>query len=409
MKETILHSITKRSLHKKLLFLLTTITIGLVFIITIGYLNINSMKKSLDQLYFGSLIPVIELNNIIHAYHNIDSSISESKHNLISVDESQEQLISSQNIIIEKWRSYTSHYKGKNEISYIDFSNKEIKKSLYFISKIIEITNARNSANTISMKKVHNHIYQMQITLEKLISYEIDVAHFERQNLLAMYKDTLIKVLIVLLFIIFIIAIIIVGIFKSIEKQQESLNVASRRLKEVNKQLEEASYTDELTTLYNRRFFNLTYERELKKAKRSKTAICFMMIDIDFFKLYNDTYGHLEGDNVLREVALTLKSSLNRPGDYIFRLGGEEFGVLITSTNADTAKRISQKLCDKVVQLEIEHTHNQASDYVSISVGAITLTPSIDLDPQYLLSTADENLYRAKDDGRNQAVCSNVL
>ena len=409
MKETILHSITKRSLHKKLLFLLTTVAIGFILVIIIGYININSMKKNLDKLYFGSLIPVIELNEIIHAYHDVESSITQSKNNLISIDKTQDNLLSSQNIIIEKWRNYTSHYKGKNEISYINFSSKEIKKSLHFLSKIIEVSNAANSTETISMKKVHNHIQQMKTTLGKLIAYEIDVAHLERQNLLSTYKDTLLKIAIVLLIVILIIAIIILGIFKSIQSQQESLNIASKKLKEANKQLEEASYTDELTTLYNRRFFNLIYERELKKAKRSKTAICFMMIDIDFFKLYNDTYGHLEGDNVLHEVALTLKSTLNRPGDYIFRLGGEEFGVLITSTNADTAKRISQKLCDKVVALEIEHEHNQASNYVSISVGAITLTPSVDLEPQYLLSTADENLYRAKDDGRNQAVCSNVL
>jgi len=368
------------------------------------------MKKNLDQLYFGSLVPVIELNDIIQAYNNgIESSISEAKHSVVSTTDTQEKLLSSQNSILEKWRSYTSHYKAKDEIAYVDFTNKEIEKSLAFISKVIEITNEQQSVESISMKKIHAHVNQMQLTLEKLIAYEIDVAHFERQSLLTTYSNTLFQIALILLFIIVSISVITIGVFKGIQTQQEYLEETTDKLQDVNKQLEEASYTDELTTLNNRRFFNIIYDRELKKAKREKNTLTFMMIDIDYFKLYNDTYGHLAGDDVLHSVAVALKGALKRPSDYIFRLGGEEFGILITNTDSASCEHISELLCNSIEKLEIVHEKNSASDFVTISLGAITIIPNLDLAEQVLISKADENLYIAKEEGRNRAIYSTSL
>lgn len=116
-------------------------------------------------------------------------------------------------------------------------------------------------------------------------------------------------------------------VFKSIQKDHTRLEIATKKLKIANKKLENVSYTDSLTTLHNRRYFNLVYERELKRAQRTHSYITFMMLDIDYFKQYNDTYGHLEGDYALKSVAKVLKDTLKRPSDYVFRLGGEEFGV----------------------------------------------------------------------------------
>ena len=180
------------------------------------------------------------------------------------------------------------------------------------------------------------------------------------------------------------------------------LETATKKLRVLNRQFENASYTDSLTAMYNRRYFNLIYERELKKAKRLNSYITFMMLDIDFFKQYNDKYGHIGGDNVLKSVAKALKSTLRRPTDYIFRLGGEEFGVLLTKTNKVDSSIIAAKICESVRGKKIEHELSKVSEYLTISVGVVCCKADKNLNDEMLISKADEMLYRAKGEGRDR-------
>ena len=187
------------------------------------------------------------------------------------------------------------------------------------------------------------------------------------------------------------------------ERLLKDLEMAQNELQNANKILENLSITDELTGLYNRRYFNEIIKQEVQRARRTDKALGFMMIDIDYFKRFNDTYGHLEGDRVLQRLAKTFQKVLQRSGDFVFRLGGEEFGVIVTDTNYKECELLASNLCSAVEHLKIPHEHNSASAYVTISIG-ICFKPSKDLDEYTLIKEADDALYQAKNGGRNRYV-----
>jgi len=176
------------------------------------------------------------------------------------------------------------------------------------------------------------------------------------------------------------------------------------------KRMELMSITDTLTKLYNRRHFQTTFETERMRAKRDNKLFVFLMLDLDFFKRYNDTYGHLAGDNVLRKTAEVMKCTFKRAGDFCFRLGGEEFGIIYTTNNNVDAFEMANRLRKNIEKLEIEHKLNKASDFVSASIGIVVIAPEMDikLDMDLLISKADDALYKAKHEGRNR-VCKASL
>ena len=170
------------------------------------------------------------------------------------------------------------------------------------------------------------------------------------------------------------------------------------------KRAETLSITDELTSLYNRRHFNHVFPQELARAERVGKSIGLMIIDVDYFKPYNDNYGHQQGDQVLKEVAKTLNDSLRRAGDFAFRIGGEEFAAIIIVDNHKAALQVAEKLRNAIENLKIEHKFSKAAAWLTVSIGLKTHPPSasppIQMDLIYRL--ADDALYRAKENGRNQ-------
>ncbi len=169
------------------------------------------------------------------------------------------------------------------------------------------------------------------------------------------------------------------------------------------KRVEKLSITDALTGLYNRRYFDIVFPRVFKSVKREKSSMVFLMMDIDFFKQYNDTYGHKKGDEALKSVAKVMNEQFKRPDDYLFRLGGEEFGALYYSNNLENAYKMAERVKQQVEQLEINHEQNSASPYLTISIGLFFIPTDchfIDLDEIY--KAADDALYKAKESGRNR-------
>lgn len=175
------------------------------------------------------------------------------------------------------------------------------------------------------------------------------------------------------------------------------------RLQKINR-LQTLSQVDELTQLANRRSFQEHLGREWQRAVRSHAPISLILCDVDYFKFYNDTYGHPEGDECLRRVAQAIRESVRRPDDLAARYGGEEFVVLMPNTTAEGAMQIARDAADKVQALQIEHKASQVSPYVSISLGVTTLIPGQDTAVSTLVDTADLGLYEAKRRGRNQVV-----
>lgn len=168
------------------------------------------------------------------------------------------------------------------------------------------------------------------------------------------------------------------------------------------KKVEEIAITDGLTSLYNRRHFDNIFAQQIEINKRAKKLLAFLLIDIDHFKQYNDTYGHQEGDTTLKLVAKSLKGTLNRPDDYTFRLGGEEFGLVYHIENNENAISIANKARENIENLKIKHTGNSASEYVTISSGLYVVDEKNSSNIDEIYKLADEALYKAKQGGRNQ-------
>ncbi|QFR50220.1 diguanylate cyclase [Sulfurimonas lithotrophica] len=184
------------------------------------------------------------------------------------------------------------------------------------------------------------------------------------------------------------------------------LNLEIRSRKETERKLQELSITDELTTLYNRRYFNIIFTKLLNSAKRDNHNICFALMDIDFFKPYNDTYGHIMGDKALRDVSRCIKDSLSRADDYCFRLGGEEFAILFKGLSKEQATKLIKGIKQNIEDLKIEHKKNGASQYLTASFGLVVKDAKEVKNENELYREADALLYKAKENGRNK-VCVN--
>ena len=178
------------------------------------------------------------------------------------------------------------------------------------------------------------------------------------------------------------------------------------RLKQQNDLLRNLATLDGLTGIPNRRRFDQYLEQEWQRSMRSGTFLSMVMMDIDFFKRYNDHYGHGAGDGCLRRVARALSGAVLRAVDLVARYGGEEFVCLLPDIDAGAAVVIGEKLRKAVADLGIPHEYSQAAAYVTISLGVATMIPRREETSLALLEQADQNLYRAKEQGRNRLCLS---
>lgn len=174
------------------------------------------------------------------------------------------------------------------------------------------------------------------------------------------------------------------------------------------KMIEEMAVTDPMTGLYNRRHYVKTIQKELNRAKRNRYSLALMMIDVDNFKLYNDTYGHQEGDEVLNRVAEILKMYTSRGGECAFRLGGEEFAVLVGSMEEAEYYDLAERIRRDVETLHIVHEKNPPASCVTISVGVAVRGPDSAITCEELYKHADAQLYRSKEQGRNRVSVGSV-
>jgi diguanylate cyclase (GGDEF)-like protein len=180
------------------------------------------------------------------------------------------------------------------------------------------------------------------------------------------------------------------------------LTLLYRRAFETNIMLASMAHQDGLTCLANRRKFDETVDLEWRRAKRFAQPLSLLMIDVDFFKKYNDRFGHTEGDDCLRKVALVFRVIAQRPGDLIARYGGEEFAIVLPATTGAGAMDIANQILERLSALALPHPDAQPG-YVTVSIGISTLVPDEVQQFEDLIRTADKALYTAKRDGRNCA------
>ena len=172
-------------------------------------------------------------------------------------------------------------------------------------------------------------------------------------------------------------------------------------LKIKNDMLEKLSMYDGLTNIRNRRYFDETFEKTFSEIKRDKKSLAVLMIDIDFFKPYNDNYGHGQGDETLRKVAKALEKTIKRASDFVARYGGEEFVILLKDINKDGVEAVANNLLNAVRELKITHEFSKIENYVTVSIGVSYYNSSSDITKLELLLKADETLYNVKNSGRN--------
>ncbi|MBF0563869.1 MAG: diguanylate cyclase [Nitrospirae bacterium] len=186
------------------------------------------------------------------------------------------------------------------------------------------------------------------------------------------------------------------------EELVEKVRERTKELEEARQAAERLSLIDGLTGIANRRQFDEYLNREWHRAIRSGKLLSLVMADIDFFKLYNDNYGHLTGDDCLRKVAHALAEVLKRQTDMVARYGGEEFVCVLTDTNAEGVLSVAKQLREKVNSLQIPHAYSPIEKHVTLSFGVAMIIPSTGQLPAELIKRADEMLYEAKGRGRNQ-------
>ncbi|MCP4113667.1 MAG: diguanylate cyclase [Desulfobacteraceae bacterium] len=191
------------------------------------------------------------------------------------------------------------------------------------------------------------------------------------------------------------------------EELEQKVAERTASLEEANKKLERLSTIDSLTSLYNRRYFKEGLEREWERHHRSDKPLSFILCDIDYFKKYNDHYGHLAGDKCICDVARQIIMNCKRPSDIPARYGGEEFAIILPQTDAKGAAELAESIYKDIAGLKIPHETSSVKDIVSVSLGISTMVPNQDSNSKIIIAFADEALYESKKNGRDRITIKN--
>ncbi|MCK5110864.1 MAG: GGDEF domain-containing protein [Arcobacteraceae bacterium] len=351
----------KINLNFKLMILPIVIIIAMVILSFVFSQKIQNLKKQVDLIYFGNFIPVHKLHTIKEQYMDIINK--------------KKLMIKTKKSILRDWNYYYKQYKSQDEKIIVEKINSQLINAF----KI----NKRSSYNEV----LKNISY--------LISKEVNSASKQRKQFVLKYEQMQNYLFYTqILIIVFVLILTALIVYQAI-KQNKFLVL-------LNEQYKIEANTDGLTSLYNRKYFDTVFKDLTSISKQNNWKSVFVMIDIDFFKQYNDTYGHDAGDIALQEVAFVLDENFNREYEYTFRLGGEEFGIIIFDTNIKNVKLALNNLQTKIEALKIEHTAS-ATSFLTLSMGVIFVDENnYNASVKELYTSADKKLYHSKENGRNQ-------
>jgi diguanylate cyclase (GGDEF)-like protein len=193
------------------------------------------------------------------------------------------------------------------------------------------------------------------------------------------------------------------------DRKNRELTETRRQLEQRNRDLERLSALDTLTQIANRRRFDAVLRQEWRRAVRDESQVSLLFCDIDYFKRFNDSYGHQAGDECLIRVAQSMEETLNRPADLVARYGGEEFIALLVDTDPEGARMLADRMRSSVEELQIDHRASEVGPFLTVSLGVATVVPNPTLRPEDLVDLADRALYAAKAGGRNRVSTADQL
>jgi diguanylate cyclase (GGDEF)-like protein len=345
----------------KLFTLPLIVLLSLIYISFLFSSEIERLKKQIDNIYFGNFIPVHKLHIIKGEYKNIIN-------NPVNYNNSKE-------IIIENWNYYNSQYKTKEEREVVQKINRQVNNSF--------------------QKRTNQYYSYIMNQIDLLIKYEVSSAYNQRKDFITQYDKInnylFYNQVFILIFSIVFIIIIIYSTMKSHHKLETLVS-----------KYKSDSITDGLTGLYNRKYFDEILDEITIVSYENNWCSAFVMIDIDYFKQYNDTYGHDAGDIALKKVATTLDELFHGEYDYVFRIGGEEFGILIFDI---TLARLEKRLKELQKQIELRAITHSASktNILTLSMGVVFIDKkTYELSIKEIYKLADKRLYTSKENGRNQ-------
>ena len=353
--------LNKINSNSKLVILPIVVIIAIIILSFIFSQKIQLLKKEVDLIYFGNFTPVHKLHNIKEQYIktiNLNNMTKKSK-----------------SIIIKDWEYYNKQYKTNQEREVLTKINKQLIDAF--------------KKNT---KKEYKKTLK---SIDFLIKHEVDSAYLQRRDFLEKYQkmqDYLFYAQIAIIaFLLILMAIII----------HQAIN-QNKALALLNEQYKIEANTDGLTNLYNRKYFDTIFKDLTSISYTNNWNSVFVMIDIDFFKQFNDTYGHDAGDLALQKVALTLDTYFNKKYEYTFRLGGEEFGIIIFNASINYIKSSLDNLQHQIAKLQIPHSAS-ATKYLTLSMGVIIIDEkTYNSSVKELYTSADKKLYHSKENGRDQ-------
>ncbi|CAN5155856.1 Wsp signal transduction system regulator diguanylate cyclase WspR [soil metagenome] len=188
-----------------------------------------------------------------------------------------------------------------------------------------------------------------------------------------------------------------------------ALSESQHKLLDMNRALQRLSHVDGLTGISNRRYLDEYLDLEWRRSARELGEFSLLMVDVDNFKQYNDSFGHLAGDEVLKRIAQTLRDCLHRPADLAARFGGEEFVVVLPGTEARGARVVGERIRRRIEALGVPHGAAGAGPLVTVSIGGAGVVPARGMEASELLASADAALYEAKNNGKNQVIVREVV
>jgi diguanylate cyclase (GGDEF)-like protein len=361
----------KKEFYKSVSFKLAILSVVILLSLFISSFMFNSqidkLKKHIDYIYFGNYVPVLKLYTIEESFQDLIACMKTHK----KCD--RKPFFKK---IKKEWKYYDNSYKANSERKVVNSINKNVMASL------------NNKSKISTYKKVIEKI-------DFLKEYEKSVAYKKRHAFLKEYssmKSYLFYNMIAVVAVSFVFTFFI--IYSIIKKDNQ--------LKILTKKYALDSIIDSMTKLYNRKYFDKIFDNMPFISNGNNWQTAFVMFDIDFFKQYNDTYGHDMGDMTLKTVASELKSYFNKDYEYVFRLGGEEFGVILFDIDIDILKQCLSDVNKNIESLNIEHKNSKISNVVTISIGAVIYEPHSYISCNKLYKMADECLYKSKQNGRNQ-------